>query len=1158
MDRPYKRPRLQSPSAPDQDVARDPPFRFASHISQQRLKRSWEAVIDKYAQDFEGVGDEIDLETGEIVVNNGHLSRMQHEGDAVGEAEDGDWEYDEEADNEEWDEEEDNADHEDEHHGEGAWYHSYDAPDGMVPETEEGVGERGLTAARPNQSRQDRRSGLSVHLPDSSRRPDSDAALQALTQGIAAQIAQFLSSYDRTPSRQVDPVWASPPGSRGLPRSDQARMSSRHRQSPNRTPALSHRATIEPHSAPSPNRTSIWAPSKKGRPSAMLAMSRRIPAYAGRADASSGFARQNIGHVKPLRENSGQADGLTPAQGAGPLSNHHLSSRMPFTDSDSSERFQSQRGHTGYSRSAPDTDDLAGRGNPPFTVSCFRLRKSYMDGTEIGGRVRSGQNDMNTSIDASENTVSVHSSGPPTNQGDIAELQGTGDYDPNTFTNASSVRVTNTDLAGGQSFNSSGNPSRVMTTGESTTHGLSGPNNGVITVNPRVRIFTDDHPCRRQTPFTFEDDELLVRLRLDQGLPWDSIVRHWPRFTKKQINRRYYHVMKQRYTKAQFSDEDSALLMLLKEDGKKSWAEVGEFFPGLDLREIKYHYEGLNLHGFKPKTKISWQKLQNLISQNPNQNTGVPNAPNSRPITAGSPIVPDDQSERGNQERMELDGPAETVGTQQSHELLPTQGQTRTDGKSDSLAGNQVLLRGVVDDNGSTHSADASTRRKLPSLTVLLPGADLAVNPPADESRSPIQGVLPQTHTSPNPHADVGNISTIPQSERHSVSPTQVVKSRTNTSRSAPLVINSSPSIPPEDRVSQPSELDEDSSPVMPLRRRRRQRAGLIAAVVEEPRSRITSSEGRSPQSAGSNTYDRDKSPHPVTSTAQCSRLLTELGPNDGNLSASRFCMSSNSEYPSDIQRLMEADVYVPVDERMDFPPTFKDADSHSDYNTATSRASQRNQSGEAAEVPSGKATTEHTGSSKVERPIFDGVIKNTNDNMDDTGRSTTAAIVEPHERSSPSPSTHGKAATDLYSLEELAFNQSTSNAQGEPVAAAQKRGRGRPRKHWPSKHQTVPGRGPGRPRKDQTAPANATQTPQQKTSSGLKTTPLASTVQRSTEERVKQPPILKRTLENRTPAGAKPGGKGESASTTKRGVLFVDIAAPDRNNDTSEDELAL
>lgn len=46
-----------------------------------RLKSRFEHIFWKYGRDFEGIGDEIDLETGEVHVNNGHLENMRHEVD---------------------------------------------------------------------------------------------------------------------------------------------------------------------------------------------------------------------------------------------------------------------------------------------------------------------------------------------------------------------------------------------------------------------------------------------------------------------------------------------------------------------------------------------------------------------------------------------------------------------------------------------------------------------------------------------------------------------------------------------------------------------------------------------------------------------------------------------------------------------------------------------------------------------------------------------------------------------------------------------------------------------------------------------------------------------------------------------------------------------
>ena len=46
-----------------------------------RLKSIFESIFEKYGKDFDGIGDEIDMETGEIVVNNGHIQGMTSERD---------------------------------------------------------------------------------------------------------------------------------------------------------------------------------------------------------------------------------------------------------------------------------------------------------------------------------------------------------------------------------------------------------------------------------------------------------------------------------------------------------------------------------------------------------------------------------------------------------------------------------------------------------------------------------------------------------------------------------------------------------------------------------------------------------------------------------------------------------------------------------------------------------------------------------------------------------------------------------------------------------------------------------------------------------------------------------------------------------------------
>lgn len=72
-----------------QDELAMTPFQFDAHQDPMyeldkgrakaatRLRSTFEHIFDKYEKDFTDVGDEIDLETGEIIVNNGHIESMR-------------------------------------------------------------------------------------------------------------------------------------------------------------------------------------------------------------------------------------------------------------------------------------------------------------------------------------------------------------------------------------------------------------------------------------------------------------------------------------------------------------------------------------------------------------------------------------------------------------------------------------------------------------------------------------------------------------------------------------------------------------------------------------------------------------------------------------------------------------------------------------------------------------------------------------------------------------------------------------------------------------------------------------------------------------------------------------------------------------------------
>ncbi|KAE8140971.1 hypothetical protein BDV38DRAFT_218250 [Aspergillus pseudotamarii] len=80
MERPLKRPRLSFATGAA-DEPGDIDLQEARAQNDERLKSIFEGIFEKYGKDFTDVGDEIDLQTGKIVVNNGHIQGMEDEND---------------------------------------------------------------------------------------------------------------------------------------------------------------------------------------------------------------------------------------------------------------------------------------------------------------------------------------------------------------------------------------------------------------------------------------------------------------------------------------------------------------------------------------------------------------------------------------------------------------------------------------------------------------------------------------------------------------------------------------------------------------------------------------------------------------------------------------------------------------------------------------------------------------------------------------------------------------------------------------------------------------------------------------------------------------------------------------------------------------------
>ncbi|QSS55481.1 centromere protein Scm3 domain-containing protein [Histoplasma capsulatum var. duboisii H88] len=81
-ERPRKRARILGLWDSDVgDVASEIDVSAARQANDLRLKSRFEDIFEKYGKDFSSVGDEIDLATGNIVIDNGHIERMRNEQD---------------------------------------------------------------------------------------------------------------------------------------------------------------------------------------------------------------------------------------------------------------------------------------------------------------------------------------------------------------------------------------------------------------------------------------------------------------------------------------------------------------------------------------------------------------------------------------------------------------------------------------------------------------------------------------------------------------------------------------------------------------------------------------------------------------------------------------------------------------------------------------------------------------------------------------------------------------------------------------------------------------------------------------------------------------------------------------------------------------------
>ncbi|KAL8872679.1 MAG: hypothetical protein Q9174_001728 [Haloplaca sp. 1 TL-2023] len=206
----------------------------------RKLKSIFESIFEKYSKDFSDVADEIDMNTGEVVRENGHILNMTHEKDIGVGKETTPSESDDQSAQDCLDEDpssrtvEDSQDHES----------SDDDPLGYVEDAIK------ATASRMKQS------GFSTSSTATNRESNTGPCASALTQSAAPNASRLPMSVERTGIRPpTEDIWWAPE----LP---QDRVLNRGLPSPDSSDVEGSDATR----SPSPPGTSLWALPKQRAP----------------------------------------------------------------------------------------------------------------------------------------------------------------------------------------------------------------------------------------------------------------------------------------------------------------------------------------------------------------------------------------------------------------------------------------------------------------------------------------------------------------------------------------------------------------------------------------------------------------------------------------------------------------------------------------------------------------------------------------------------------------------------------------------------------------------------------------------------------------------------------------------------------------------------
>ncbi len=91
---------------------------------------------------------------------------------------------------------------------------------------------------------------------------------------------------------------------------------------------------------------------------------------------------------------------------------------------------------------------------------------------------------------------------------------------------------------------------------------------------------------------TPEDDQLLMRLKDEDGLSWSEIAGRFPKQSIRSLQSRHMWLKKRYWT-----PERNQLLMTLRRERRLPWPEIAIYFPERNIRALRTHYHQIIVDG---------------------------------------------------------------------------------------------------------------------------------------------------------------------------------------------------------------------------------------------------------------------------------------------------------------------------------------------------------------------------------------------------------------------------------------------------------------------------------------------------------------------------------------------------------------------------------